>query len=69
MRSMTAGAALAPQIKALRTKYADDEQRQEAETMALYEEHGVNAVAGCLPMPRRELSVFCVHSTRYLDGA
>ena len=24
------------------TKYADDKQRQQAETMALYKEHGVN---------------------------
>jgi len=50
MRSMKAMAALAPQMKALQTKYADDKQRQQAETMALYKTHGVNPVAGCLPM-------------------
>jgi YidC/Oxa1 family membrane protein insertase len=50
MRSMKAMAALAPQMKALQTKYADDKQRQQAETMALYKEHGVNPVAGCLPI-------------------
>ena len=50
MRSMKAIAALAPQIKALQTKYAEDKQRQQAETMALYKQHGVNPVAGCLPM-------------------
>lgn len=50
MRSMKQMAALAPQMKALQAKYGDDKQRQQAETMALYKQHGVNPVAGCLPM-------------------
>jgi YidC/Oxa1 family membrane protein insertase len=50
MRSMKETAALAPQLKALQAKYPDDKQRQQAEQMALYKEHGVNPVAGCLPM-------------------
>ena len=50
MRSMKETAALAPQLKALQAKYADDKQRQQAEQMALYKEHGVSPVAGCLPM-------------------
>ena len=50
MRSMKQMAALAPQLKALQAKYGDDKQRQQAETMALYKQHGVNPVAGCLPM-------------------
>jgi YidC/Oxa1 family membrane protein insertase len=50
MRSMKQMAALAPQMKVLQTKYADDKQRQQAETMALYKQHGVNPVAGCLPI-------------------
>jgi YidC/Oxa1 family membrane protein insertase len=37
-------------MKILQTKYADDKQRQQAETMALYKQHGVNPVAGCLPI-------------------
>jgi YidC/Oxa1 family membrane protein insertase len=50
MRSMKEAASLAPQLKALQAKYPDDKQRQQAEQMALYKEHGVNPVAGCLPM-------------------
>ncbi|MBC7974742.1 MAG: membrane protein insertase YidC, partial [Myxococcales bacterium] len=50
MRSMKAMAALAPQMKVLQTKYANDKQRQQTETMALYKEHSVNPVAGCLPI-------------------
>lgn len=50
MRSMKEMGALAPQLKALQVKYANDKQRQQTETMALYKEHGVNPVAGCLPI-------------------
>lgn len=50
MRSMKAMAALAPQMKALQEKYKDDRQRMQVETMALYKQHGVNPLAGCLPI-------------------
>ncbi len=50
MRSMKAMAALAPQMKILQEKYKDDRQRQQAETMALYKQHNVNPIAGCLPI-------------------
>jgi YidC/Oxa1 family membrane protein insertase len=50
MRSMRAMAALAPKMKALQEKHKDDRQRLQAETMALYKSHGVNPLAGCLPI-------------------
>lgn len=50
MRSMKAMAVLGPQMKALQEKYKDDKQRLQLETMALYKQHGVNPLAGCLPM-------------------
>jgi YidC/Oxa1 family membrane protein insertase len=50
MRSMKAMAGLAPQMKALQEKYSDDKQRLQVETMALYKQHGVNPIAGCLPI-------------------
>ncbi len=50
MRSMKAMAALAPQMKALQEKYKDDRQRLQVETMALYKQHNVNPLAGCLPI-------------------
>jgi YidC/Oxa1 family membrane protein insertase len=50
MRSMKAMAALAPQMKQLQEKYKDDKQRIQAETMALYKQHNVNPIAGCLPI-------------------
>ena len=50
MRSMKAMAALAPQMKALQEKYKEDRQRLQVETMALYKQHNVNPLAGCLPI-------------------
>jgi YidC/Oxa1 family membrane protein insertase len=50
MRSMKAMAVLGPQMKGLQEKYKDDKQRQQVETMALYKQHGVNPLAGCLPL-------------------
>ena len=49
-RSMKAMAVLGPQIKSLNEKYKTDKQRLQVETMALYKEHGVNPLSGCLPM-------------------
>jgi len=50
MRSMKAMAVLGPQMKALQEKYKDDKQRTQMETMALYKQHNVNPLAGCLPI-------------------
>jgi len=50
MRSMKAMAALAPQMKLLQAKYKGDNQRLQAESMALYKTHGVSPIAGCLPI-------------------
>jgi len=50
MTSMRAMQALQPQINAIRSKYKNDAQRMQQETMALYREHKVNPLGGCLPM-------------------
>lgn len=42
--------ALAPYLKRLQTKYKDNKQKLQEETMALYREHGVNPLGGCLPI-------------------
>jgi YidC/Oxa1 family membrane protein insertase len=44
---------LAPQVAELRKKYKKDPQKLNAETMKLYQEHGVNPLSGligCLPL-------------------
>lgn len=41
---------LAPHLSNLKNKHKGDAKRLQAETMRLYKEHGVNPMAGCLPM-------------------
>jgi YidC/Oxa1 family membrane protein insertase len=41
---------LQPKMTALREKYADDPQKLNLEMMGLYKKHGINPLAGCLPM-------------------
>jgi YidC/Oxa1 family membrane protein insertase len=49
LRSMQEIQKLAPEMSALKEKYKDDKQRQQQEIMKLYQEHGVNPLASCLP--------------------
>jgi YidC/Oxa1 family membrane protein insertase len=39
-----------PLVKAVQAKYKDNAQKQQQEVMALYKEHKVNPLGGCLPM-------------------
>jgi YidC/Oxa1 family membrane protein insertase len=41
---------LTPEMKRLQAKYKEDKQRQQQELMKLYQEHGVNPFASCLPL-------------------
>ena len=41
---------LQPLMKEIKEKYKDDQQTASMKTMALYKEHKVNPVGGCLPM-------------------
>jgi YidC/Oxa1 family membrane protein insertase len=41
---------LAPEMKAIQTKYRDDKQRQQQEMMKFYKENRVNPLASCLPL-------------------
>jgi YidC/Oxa1 family membrane protein insertase len=50
MTSMKAMQALQPQVNVLRSKYKNDPQRLQRETMELYRVHKVNPLGGCLPM-------------------
>jgi YidC/Oxa1 family membrane protein insertase len=41
---------VAPHLSALKEKHKGDAKKIQEETMRLYKEHGVNPVAGCLPL-------------------
>lgn len=50
IRSSKAMQELAPKIKELQKKHGKDRQAASAAQMALYQQYGVNPMAGCLPM-------------------
>lgn len=49
-RSSKAMQALQPELKKIKEKYKDDTQKQQEETMKLFQQHGVNPLAGCFPL-------------------
>ncbi len=50
IKSSKAMQELQPQLKKIQEKYKDDREKLAQEQMALYKEHGVNPLGGCLPM-------------------
>ena len=49
-KSMAKMRKLAPELKRLQERYADDRQRLSSEMMKLYQKEGANPLGGCLPM-------------------
>lgn len=49
LQSTQAMQALAPRVKEIQARYANDTERLNMETSRLYKEAGVNPLAGCLP--------------------
>lgn len=49
-RSSKAMQAVQPDMKKIKDKYKDDPKKQQEETMKLFQKHGVNPLAGCLPL-------------------
>src|SRR3989344_9214559 len=54
--------ALRPHLERIKKEHGDDKLRHQQEVSALYKEHGVNPLAGCLPlllqMPKFVITVF-----------
>jgi YidC/Oxa1 family membrane protein insertase len=50
MHGMREMQALQPYLKEIQEKYKDDRQRMQREQMKLFQEHGVNPLAACLPL-------------------
>lgn len=49
-KTIKAMQAVQPEIEALRKKYADNPQKLNREIMAVYQQHKINYLGGCLPM-------------------
>lgn len=52
-----------PKMEAIKRKYANDRQKQQQETMKLYQTMGVNPAAGCLPMVLQIPVFFALYTT------
>lgn len=50
IRSQRALARLQPKLRDLQKKLKDDKEEQAKQTMALYKEHGVHPLSGCVPL-------------------
>ena len=50
IRSMREMSAIQPQVKEMQERYKDDRERMQREMMRIYQEHGVNPFASCLPL-------------------
>lgn len=50
LKSQAKMSALKPQIEKVKSKFKDDAQQQQMETMKMYREFGVSPLGGCLPM-------------------
>jgi YidC/Oxa1 family membrane protein insertase len=50
VKSMRETQRIQPLIREINKRYKDDKPKQQAETMRLYQEHGVNPMGSCLPM-------------------
>ncbi len=49
-KSMHEMQKIQPQVEAIQKKYKDDPERSQKELMALYQEHNINPLGGCLPL-------------------
>jgi YidC/Oxa1 family membrane protein insertase len=50
LKSMAKMQQLQPMIAEIKEKYKDNQQKQQQETMKLYQTYGINPMGGCLPM-------------------
>ena len=64
-RSMAAMKKLQPDLAKVKEQYGDDAMRVQQETMALYKQHGVNPLSGCLPMLVMMPVYFALYRTIY----
>jgi len=64
-KSMAAMKKVQPKMKKLQEKHKDDKAKLQQEMMALYKEHKINPLAGCLPMVLMMPIYFSLYRTIY----
>lgn len=58
---------IAPLMNDVRTKYKDDMQKQQKETMRIYSEYGINPAGGCLPLLLQMPFLYAMYSVLSLN--
>ncbi len=62
-RSMEKTKEIQPKLQKLQEKYKNDREKLSQEQMALYREHGINPLGGCLPMLIQLPILFALYGT------
>lgn len=65
-RSFAKMKKVGPEIKVLREKFGDDKQKLQQELVKLYQQEGVNPMAGCLPMLLQIPIFFALYKTLFV---
>ncbi|OXM14510.1 YidC/Oxa1 family membrane protein insertase [Paenibacillus herberti] len=68
-RSSKAMQAIQPELAELRKKFADNPQKQQEETMKLFQQNKVNPIAGCLPLLIQMPIFIALYNSIYYNGA
>ncbi|WP_028543633.1 YidC/Oxa1 family membrane protein insertase [Paenibacillus taiwanensis] len=69
MKSSKAMQKLQPQLAELKKKHKDNPQKQQEETMKLFQQHNVNPLAGCLPMLIQMPVFIALYNAIYMNSA
>jgi YidC/Oxa1 family membrane protein insertase len=65
MKSSSKMKKIAPELESLKAKFKNQPQKLQQAQMALYKKHGVNPVAGCLPMIFQLLVLITLYQVFY----
>ncbi|MBG9794815.1 membrane protein [Paenibacillus dendritiformis] len=68
MRSSKEMQKLQPKLAEIKKKYGDNPQKQQEETMKLFQQHNVNPLAGCLPMIVQMPVFIALYNSIYLNS-
>lgn len=69
MRSSKEMQKLQPQLAEIKKKHKDNPQKQQEETMKLFQQHNVNPLAGCLPIFIQMPVFIALYNAIYMNSA
>lgn len=69
VKSSKAMQAIQPQLQKIREQYKDNPEKQQQETMKLFQEHKVNPMAGCFPLLIQMPVFIALYNSIYYNSA